>query len=124
MPGPAYYSGLMNMAKNEDWIVPFVYQMDNGDGTFTPIDLTGSILTMEIRRQEEDHEVLVSVWSPDGGIVINDATAGTFTIIIGRDAMVQMAPGDYVSDIVREMTNGFQERLWEGTATVVQGTTR
>jgi hypothetical protein len=29
-----------------------------------------------------------------------------------------------VSDIVRLMPNGWQERLWEGTATVVEGTTR
>jgi hypothetical protein len=114
----------MNIAKNEDWVVPFIYTTDNGDGTFTPIDLTGSTIMMEVRRQETDNEVLVSVWSPSNGIVINDAVNGAFTVIIGRDSLVQVMPGEYVSDIVREMTNGFQERLWEGTATVVQGTTR
>lgn len=125
MPGPAYYSGTMNLAKNEDWIVPFVYTTDNGDGTFTPIDLTGSTLWLEIRNHETDNEVFVSVSSAAGdGIVINDAAAGTFTIVIVRDQMVRMVPGDYVSDLVREMPNGFQERIFEGVAMVVEGTTR
>ena len=124
MPGPAYYSGTMNIAKNEDWIVPFAYATDDGTGTLTPIDLTGSTLSMEIRRQELDHEVMVSVWSPDGGIVINDAAGGAFTIVITRDALLQLVPGSYVSDLVREMSNGFQERIYEGVCVVVEGTTR
>jgi hypothetical protein len=125
MAGPAYYSGAMNIAKNEDWIVPFVYTMDNGDGTFTPIDLTGSTLTLEIRNHETDHEVFVAVTSDNSdGIVINNAPGGAFTIVIPRDRMVRMVPGDYVADLVREMTNGFQERLWEGVVNVVEGTTR
>jgi hypothetical protein len=32
--------------------------------------------------------------------------------------------GTYVTDLVRLMPNGSQERLFEGTATVVEGTTR
>ena len=124
MPGPAYYTGTMSIAMNEDWIVPFLYTIDNGDGTFSPIDLTGSVISLEIRAQESDHEVWISVYSPSNGIVINDAVNGAFTIIIPRKSLAQMQPGDYVSDMVREMTNGFVERLWEGTVSVVQGTTR
>ena len=41
-------------------------------------------MQMEFRRLENDHEVLVSVYSPDGGIIINDAAAGQFTILIDR----------------------------------------
>ena len=125
MPGPAYYSGTMNIAKNEDWIVPFLYTTDDGTGTLTPIDLTGSRIWLEIRNNETDHEVFVSVTSDAGdGILINDAAGGAFTIVIPRDMMVRMVPGDYVADLVREMTNGYQERLWEGTVNVVEGTTR
>ena len=54
--------------------------------------------------------MLVSVYSPDGGIIINDAAAGQFTILIDRNHLSQVMPGDHVSDLVREMTNGFQER--------------
>jgi hypothetical protein len=125
MAGPAYYSGLMNISMNEDWIVPFLYQSVDSTGTvFTPIDLTGSILKLEIRIQEIDHEAIVSVYSPDGGIAITDATQGEFTILIDRAHMLHLAAGQYFVDLIRLMPTGYQERLWEGTATVVQGTTR
>jgi hypothetical protein len=124
MPGPAYYSGTMNIAKNEDWIVPFLYTTDDGTGTLTPIDLTGSTLALEIRNNETDHEVFVAVTTDNGGIEVTDAPGGAFTIVIVRELMVRMVPGDYVADLVRAMTNGFQERLWEGVVNVVAGTTR
>jgi hypothetical protein len=124
MAGPAYYTGSINISKNEDWIVPFVYSMDDGTGHLTPIDLTGSVIKMEIRKQEADNSVMVSIYSPDNGITINDAVNGEFTILIDRPRSSQLKAGDYVSDIVRLMTNGWQERLWEGAVTVVEGTTR
>jgi hypothetical protein len=125
MAGPAYYSGVMNIALNEDWIVPFLYQMVDSTGTvFTPIDLTGSTLKMEIRIQETDHEALVSVFSPANGITITNATGGQFTILIDRPHLTHLAAGQYYVDLVRLMTNGYQERMWEGQANVVQGTTR
>jgi hypothetical protein len=125
MAGPAYYSGQINIAKNEDWIVPFVYQTVDTTGTiFTPIDLTGSLLKLEIRVLETDHEAIVSVFSPSNGIIFTNATLGQFTILIDRLLLVRLAAGDYFTDLVRLMPNGLQERMWEGTATVVEGTTR
>jgi hypothetical protein len=125
MAGPSYYSGQMNIALNEDWIVPFVYQSVDPTGTiYTPIDLTGSTLKLEIRIQELDHEALVSVFSPDNGIEITNAAQGAFTILIDRAHLVHLAAGQYFTDLVRLTPNGYQERLWEGVAVVVQGTTR
>ena len=124
MGGPAYYSGTMNISKNEDWVVAFIYSIANADGSLTPIDLTGSTIKIEIRKREEDHEASVSVYSPDGGITITDAANGKFTVLMDRYKLVRLAPGEYVSDIVRLMPNGLQERLWEGVAEVVEGTTR
>jgi hypothetical protein len=125
MSGPAYYTGQMNIALNDDWIVPFLYATSpDGGVTTTPIDLTGSTLKMEIRRQESDHTVLVAASSDTQGITITDAPGGAFTILLDRNMLSQLMPGDYVSDLVRDMTNGYQERIWEGTATVVLGTTR
>jgi hypothetical protein len=126
MAGPAYYTGVMNISKNEDWVVPFLYSAVASDGvTMTPIDLTGSLLKLEIRKQEIDHEAIVfSFSSPDDGITITNAVGGAFTILIERDKSVRLAAGVYVTDLVRLMPNGLQERLWEGTATVVDGTTR
>jgi hypothetical protein len=127
MAGPAYYTGQMNIAMNDDWIVPFLYATLNSDGvTTTPIDLTGSVLKMEVRMSESDRNVVVSVSSspPAAGITITNAVGGAFTILMDRNRLSQLTPGNYVSDLVRLMPNGYQERMWEGTATVVEGTTR
>ena len=125
MAGPSYYSGVINISKNEDWVVPFAYgTVDSTGANFTPIDLTGSTLKLEIRTQEIDHEALVSVYSPDGGIAITNATQGQFQILMDREQLIHLAAGQYFTDLVRLMPNGYQERLWEGTAFVVEGTTR
>ncbi len=132
MPGPAYYTGEVNIAKNEDWAVPFVYSTVGTDGvTLTPIDLTGSVLKFEIRKQETDFEATVASFSSDNnldgvpdGIYITDAPNGVFAIVITRAQSARLTPGDYVCDLVRLMPSGYQERMWEGTASVVQGTTR
>jgi hypothetical protein len=125
MAGPSYYSGVINISKNEDWIVPFVYgTVDSTGANFTPIDLTGSTLKLEIRIQETDNEALVSVYSPDGGIIIVNAVQGQFQILLDRESLIYLAAGSYFTDLVRLMPNGYQERLWEGTANVVEGTTR
>jgi hypothetical protein len=124
MPGPAYYTGTMNIACNEDWIVPFVYQTQAGDGTTAPIDLTGSTLMMEMRHQETDHEVVLSLSSPTNGITLDNATAGQFSIRITRDMLSQLEEGSYVADLVRLMTNGYVERILDCAVTVVEGVTR
>jgi hypothetical protein len=124
MAGPAYYSAVMNISKNEDWGVPFVYGTTDSMGDFTPLDLTGSTIKMEIRKTESDHEALVSVLTPDQGISFTDITNGAFSVLIVRDQLARLPPGQYVVDMVRLMPNTLQERLWEGTCTVVEGTTR
>jgi hypothetical protein len=125
MAGPAYYEATMNIALNEDWIVPFVYGTYAADGvTVVGIDLTGSTLKLEIREQESDNEAIVSVYSPSNGIAITNMTGGAFTITLARGILWRLAPGNYVCDLVRLMANGYQERLIDATATVVQGTSR
>jgi hypothetical protein len=126
MAGPAYYSAQVNIAKNEDWVVPFVYSTKDDTGVLTPVDLTGSTLKLEIRVREIDHEAIVAVFSsPSDGIQITDAAGGAFTIAISRDRLVRLSGGrEYVTDLVRLMPSGYQERLWEGPVTVVEGTTR
>jgi hypothetical protein len=126
MAGPAYYTGEMRIAKNEDWIVPFLY--GSGDPTavpptFVPIDLTGSTIKLAIRKNEADHEATIWVQSPDDGVTFTDAVNGEFMVKISREKLLRVEPGEYVSDMVRLMPTGDQERLWEGTATVVHGTT-
>jgi hypothetical protein len=127
MAGPTYYEAIVNIALNEDWVVPFVYGTYAADGvTVLPFDLTGSTLKMEIRELEADPEAIVSVWSPHDGIEFynNDPTTGKFFIAVTRDKLWRLYPGSFFIDCVRLMPTGYQERLWEGSATVVTGTTR
>jgi len=124
MSGPAYATGVINASQNDDWVVPFVLGTPVGDGTVTPIDLTGSIIKLEMRVNESDNEAIVAVWSPDGGVTITDAVNGRFQVLIDRDHLRRIPAGTYFCDMVRLMPSGYQERLWEGTATVIGGTTR
>jgi len=81
-------------------------------------------IRLQIRKTEEDHEATVAVNSPDNGITITNAAGGAFTVLLDRPRLVRLAPGDYVFDMVRLLASGLQERICEGTATVVEGTTR
>jgi hypothetical protein len=128
MAGPAYYDAVVNIALNEDWIVPFVYGTYDVDGvTVIPFDLTGSVFKLEIRQIEEDQEAIVDVFSPNDGIAFfnNDPkNGGGFSIQITRAKLQRLFPGDFTIDLVRLMPSGWQERIFEGVAKVVTGTTR
>jgi hypothetical protein len=126
MSGPALYTSQINLSKNDDWVQSFTYT----DAFLVPINLTGSIFRLQVRRLEIDAEALIDISSPGTGyvgtgIVITNPTAGQFTITILRSLMANIPPAnDYVQDLVRIKPDGTQERMWEGTATVVTGTTR
>jgi hypothetical protein len=128
MAGPAYYEAVVNIALNEDWIVPFVYGTYANDGiTVIPFDLTGSTLKLEIRMFEEDQEAIVDVFSPNDGIAFfnNDPkNGGGFSIQITREKLRRLFPGSFTIDLVRLMPSGWQERIFAGIANVNTGTTR
>jgi hypothetical protein len=127
MAGPVYYEAVVNISLNEDWIVPFTYGYYATDGvTVIPVDLTGSILKMEIRVAESDNEAIISVFSPNDGIHFynGDPTTGQFYIAITRDKSWRLWEASFVCDLVRLMPNGWQERIFEGPANVSTGTTR
>ena len=52
MAGPAYFTGTMNIAKNEDWLMPFLYGTQNTSGTFTPTNLTNSTSDCRFARRK------------------------------------------------------------------------
>lgn len=126
MAGPAYVIAQINIAMNEDWIVPFVYSALSVDGTTTsPIDLTGSTFNMDFRYQESDAEVLLALSTENGAITITDPVNGEFQIwITQQQAYEQLEPGDFVCDLIRTMPDGTSERIMDCTVTVVEGTTR
>jgi hypothetical protein len=124
MAGPAYATGAILIAKNEAWITTlrYVNVLNNPDGD--PVDLTGSRLCMQIRASEAEHSALVQASTDDQSIVINDAANGLFTIILDEARTALLPEGSLVADLIRTRSDGYDERLWEGTVTVNEGTTR
>src|SRR5262245_47982634 len=127
MSGPSWFSGTMNLAKNEDWKVALTYLIDytvSGDPeNIQPLDLTDSIFLLQIRKKEEDASAIVSISNGDG-IVITNAAAGEFELTITTTRAQRLHPGDYTADLLRTDPNGFVERVWEGECIVVEGTSR
>ena len=129
MAGPAYSTGTILISKNEDWQVSIQYLNTAVNPAGVPIDITGSQFRLQIRTTEDQHTALVEAATPDG-IVIDDAPNGIFTILIWNEES-DLTPnsfvlpiGDLVADLVRTLPDGRIERLWEGTVTVNEGTTR
>ena len=132
MSGPAYSSGVISISKNEDWQTSMQYLtmvVDPVNGT--PINLTGSNFRLQIRSVEEAHSVLCEAATDgDGGITIFDAANGIFTMTIWNAQSPNLPnssnlpEGDFVADLIRTLPDGREERLWEGTVTVNEGTTR
>jgi len=131
MSGPAFYSGVISIAKNEDWVVSFTFQTN--DTVPEPIDLTGSRLELHVRAQETDHTALVVTSSPGNGILFDSAEDGEFTIkILHAETMNMTAPSStrlisgnsYVADLIRVRPDGEIERIFDAVVEVTEGTTR
>jgi hypothetical protein len=112
--------GVMNIARNDDWIVPLQYL----DETGAPVPLLGSTLALMIRVTEGDATALVAINSPDNGITIIDGAQGLFRLEILREDSAKLEAGTYVADIVRTDADGLAERLWAGDCFVGRGVTR
>lgn len=105
----------------------------NGSGfaAFTtvgnPIDLTGSVMTMEIRQTAASVQALVTVGSaaPNTGITITNPTQGQFQIVLPKAQLALLVTGtSYVHDLIRLRTDTLTEQMWTGTIVVLGGVTR
>ena len=85
----------------------------------TPVDLTGSTLTMQVRATAADPVVPFPV-----AVVITDALNGRFTVSIAAAALLTVQAKTYVHDLVRLRPDGTREQVWSGSMTVTAGVTR
>ena len=90
---------------NEDWIDSILFLVDDGAGgdpaDLPQLDLTGIAFSMEVRRNEEDHEVVVRGSTTDGTLAVGEPpNVGYLLINIDHEEMKVLRPGDYVADIV------------------------
>jgi hypothetical protein len=108
-----------------DFMQQFIYKA-NG----VPVDLTGSILRMDVRSHVESHTTQISIASDVayssefGGIRILDAAAGKFSIHLPITELRHMPAGDYVHSLIRQRPDSLFEAIWEGGLTHLLGPTR
>lgn len=102
-----------------DFYRTFIWQTIDG----APIDLTGGLMEMMLRRRAADVTAELRLGSDTGEIVFTDATAGQFTVRIAQETLERLALGDYDQSNIFSR-NSFKVRVWSGTLTVNAGATR
>jgi hypothetical protein len=100
-------------------------QDPSGTNPVVPYDLTGHSLLMMVRKTADDAEVFINLSSDDiDEIDIADPVNGLFSILISRDRLQRMEPGDYVHSLIMVQPSGIYEDVWRGSLTHAVGPTR
>ena len=93
------------------------------NSSLAPIDITGAVFAMDVRRHAEDATVFMQLSSATGDITITDATNGVFTLLITKEKLLALSPGDYEQSLIMT-NNGLRTRIWSGSLTNLWGPTR
>jgi hypothetical protein len=111
---------LVTTGNNEDWIDSIQY-FENDE--ITPVDIGGIFFAMEVRRVAADVDVVLTASTEDGRLVVG-GTGNSFLLIqVPYTLMDDIAPGDYVADIVAD-AEGHRREVVRLTITLLQGVTR
>lgn len=115
----------IEVSNNEDWIDSLLFVVPPPlDPTAPQLDLRGIDFEMEIRRQPEDHEVVLSCSTSDGSIEIGLPPNYGYLIIYKQQEFIQtLAPGTYVGDITGD-DGTYQRRVASLTLVIDEGITR
>lgn len=102
-----------------DFYRTFIWQTVAG----APIDMTGMVLEMMLRRHAKDEAAVLRLGTDTGEIVLTNSVNGEFTVRIAQDTLVHLGLGDF--DHSNIATNsGFKQRIWSGLLTNNAGATR
>jgi hypothetical protein len=96
----------------------------NPDGSAgPPIDLTGALLEMMLRRRAEDDIALLRLGSDTGEIVLTDPVNGLFTVLIQQLTLAQLGLGSFAHSNIMTRGGG-KTKIWSGTLINNAGPTR
>jgi hypothetical protein len=109
----------ITVENDADFYRTFIWQSVDG----APIDLTGGLLEMMLRRRASDDTALLRLGSDTGEIALVNPTAGQFTVRIPQLTLQQLGLGDFDQSNIFSR-NGFKVRVWSGTLTNNAGPTR
>ena len=111
---------------NEDWIDTILYVVGPEPITSESpqFDLSGIEFQMEVRRNAEDHEVILDASTQERTLAIGPPPDfGYLLILIPYDEMKYIHPGEYVADIAAS-ADGYTRRILYISLTVVEGVTK
>jgi hypothetical protein len=112
---------------NEDWIdsLKYLVEVDGGTiDTYPQLDLRGIRFEMEVRREADDHEVILSASTDDGSLSIGSAPDYGFLIInIPYETMKAKFAGIYVGDVVASADN-IDRVVIQMTLEIIEGVTK
>jgi hypothetical protein len=109
----------ITVENDADFYRTFIWQTIDG----VPIDLTGGLLEMMLRRHAQDDTAVLRLGSDTGEIAMINPVAGQFTVRITQDTLERLALGDYDQSNIFNR-NGLKIRVWSGTLTNNAGPTR
>lgn len=87
------------------------------------IDLTAATMVMKLRRHVEDKTAALTLTTENGGIVITNAAAGKFQLVIDN-ADLERLPADIYQQSLVMSQGGAQTLIWRGTLTHTDGPSR
>lgn len=114
----------IDIARDENWFDPVPQLLDEADD---PVDLAGKTLRLYV-RPTFDHSVLIYEFNSggggSGGISIDNAALGYFTIAVPRDSVIALLPvGEWDQFLVLSDASADPEHIeiWRGKLRVHPG---
>lgn len=86
---------------NRDWRDTVNLAQVAPDETQTPLDLTGAVMRMQMRRAANQANVYMTLSTANGRLVITDAENGGFAFNVDKEEIASALPaGAYVCDLL------------------------
>jgi len=109
----------ITVENDADFYRVFQYQMTDG----TPIDLTGALMWMMLRRRAQDEIALMRLGTDTGEIVLVDAVNGKFSVRIAQVELERLGLGDFDHSLIADVAT-YKRSIWSGTFTNNPGASR
>jgi hypothetical protein len=109
----------ISVTNDADFYRTFIWQTVAG----VPIDMTGMVLEMMLRRRAEDNVALMRLATDTGEIVLTNPVNGQFTVRISQYALERLGLGEFDHSNIANR-NGYKVRIWQGSLTNSAGPTR
>jgi hypothetical protein len=102
-----------------DFYRVFQYQMVSG----TPIDITGAVMWMMLRRHAKDEAAVLRLGTDTGEIVLVDPVNGKFSVRIMQESLERLGLGDFDHSMIALIAS-YKRSIWSGTLTNNPGPSR